>query len=573
MGAVALRPRSRPVASRMPAKEHLELLQVLKADDVSHANKRSLREHLVGTWRMLCAWECPAPVATAGLFHSIYSTEHFNKQCVPYSRRHAIRALIGAEAERYVYLFSVVPRDYLYSLVARPGASSLTISHHRRDAADGPITLTLREAVSLVLIHVANTLEQTSSKNGAPGRLLGQVSSLLAACHTVMPSATPSFADGASPLSLEKSELLRSTYEEGVRSYHSDPSGADAFFLRCTKMCAWLPEPYLWSASTACLSGKPLQAKMLATAGNDALEALGTTWDKRLGTERSRGMLQEILEHGSSLRANTLLSNISKRSLAAKAASAQTPARPTPVEHEAPATRFQTYLDSVYQERTSKSIRRYPGLKSVPWAPASSFALCQELESHFSEIAKEIHQLGTRQYQEEAEPIPRTGSWKIFLLYERGRKLAENCAKVPTLAAIIDASKDVRQSDGLIYVSRLSPGTHIAPHHGPTNSRLRCHLAVKVPEGDCRMRVAGEVRGWSEGRCTVFDDSYEHEVWNNTAEERIAVVIDLWHSDLSEVERRNLETLHFMAANQAQNLNRYWLRNEAERVAAADGED
>ena len=84
---------------------------------------------------------------------------------------------------------------------------------------------------------------------------------------------------------------------------------------------------------------------------------------------------------------------------------------------------------------------------------------------------------------------------------------------------------------GSAYFSRLAPGTHLNAHCGPTNARLRLHLGLVVPDG-CSIRVGDEVRTWVEGRCLLFDDSFEHEVWNNATSERLVLIVDVWHPDL-----------------------------------------
>ena len=94
---------------------------------------------------------------------------------------------------------------------------------------------------------------------------------------------------------------------------------------------------------------------------------------------------------------------------------------------------------------------------------------------------------------------------------------------------------------GTSFFSRLLPGTHIEPHCGPSNLRLRCHLGLVVPEG-ARIRVGTEVRAWEAGRCLVFDDSYEHEVWHEGEGERIVLICDMWHPDI-DVDSEILPTL------------------------------
>ena len=65
-----------------------------------------------------------------------------------------------------------------------------------------------------------------------------------------------------------------------------------------------------------------------------------------------------------------------------------------------------------------------------------------------------------------------------------------------------------------------------------------------VPEGQCRLRVAGETRVVEEGRCLVFDDSFEHEAWNDDpGTTRIVLILDVWHPDLHPKEVKFLNYL------------------------------
>ena len=85
----------------------------------------------------------------------------------------------------------------------------------------------------------------------------------------------------------------------------------------------------------------------------------------------------------------------------------------------------------------------------------------------------------------------------------------------------------------------LMPGTRLRAHCGPTNARLRAHLGLVVPEGNIRIRCGDEPpRRWAEGEVLVFDDSYEHEVWNETDQPRLVLILDLWHPMLDTDEKR-----------------------------------
>ena len=66
----------------------------------------------------------------------------------------------------------------------------------------------------------------------------------------------------------------------------------------------------------------------------------------------------------------------------------------------------------------------------------------------------------------------------------------------------------------------MDPGTHVTPHCGPTNAKLRCHLGLVVPDSSV-IRVADQKIHWRELGCIVFDDSLEHEVWNPDAERAV----------------------------------------------------
>ncbi len=84
-----------------------------------------------------------------------------------------------------------------------------------------------------------------------------------------------------------------------------------------------------------------------------------------------------------------------------------------------------------------------------------------------------------------------------------------------------------------------------------------------MPDGDCAIRVGEEVRRWQQGQCLVFDDYFEHEAWNRTGEDRIVLIVDLWHPGLTATEVRLLEGLHRYAYGHAGRLNHYWAANAA----------
>ena len=90
--------------------------------------------------------------------------------------------------------------------------------------------------------------------------------------------------------------------------------------------------------------------------------------------------------------------------------------------------------------------------------------------------------------------------------------------------------------------SVLRPGTHIPPHHGMLNTRLICHLPLVVPPGS-RLRVGNQTRAVESGRAMIFDDTIEHEAWNDGASTRVVLLFEIWRPELDERERAALTAL------------------------------
>lgn len=115
--------------------------------------------------------------------------------------------------------------------------------------------------------------------------------------------------------------------------------------------------------------------------------------------------------------------------------------------------------------------------------------------------------------------------WKTYFLLGYGRQFPRNMARCP------ETTRLIRGIPGLTTAmfSILAPGKRIPPHRGPYAGVLRYHLALHVPQpaDRCGIRVGTEVRHWEEGRSLVFDDTYEHEVWNETSGTRVVLFVDV----------------------------------------------
>jgi aspartyl/asparaginyl beta-hydroxylase (cupin superfamily) len=93
-----------------------------------------------------------------------------------------------------------------------------------------------------------------------------------------------------------------------------------------------------------------------------------------------------------------------------------------------------------------------------------------------------------------------------------------------------------------VMFSLLRAGTRIPAHTGTHNTRLICHLPLIVPP-NCGFRVGNEERQWEEGKLLVFDDTIEHEAWNESSEDRVLLIFGIWRPELSERERRGVSAL------------------------------
>jgi aspartate beta-hydroxylase len=134
--------------------------------------------------------------------------------------------------------------------------------------------------------------------------------------------------------------------------------------------------------------------------------------------------------------------------------------------------------------------------------------------------------------------------WSAFYLIRDGVVVADNAARCPaTMAALqeVPLARIPGQTPAVLF-SLLRPSARIPAHTGMFNTRLICHLPLVVPEG-CGFRVGNEMRQWVEGQTLVFDDSIEHEAWNDSGHLRGVLLFEIWRPELSEDERNRVAAL------------------------------
>ena len=181
-----------------------------------------------------------------------------------------------------------------------------------------------------------------------------------------------------------------------------------------------------------------------------------------------------------------------------------------------------------------------PGLSAKPWHEPAAFPHAAEMEAATDEIRGEFLALealepaGALNYTSGAE------GWLLRVLHEEGQWNEAVIARAPFTTGLI---RRWRLTLGDFLFAELAPGGYIDLHSGGCNAVLSVHLPLIVPDGDCGIAVANQLRRWREGKLLAFDDSYLHRVWNNTAERRVVLVWEVFHPELSDAEAEAVKTL------------------------------
>uniref|UniRef100_A0A9J8AMZ5 Un-named hu7910 n=2 Tax=Cyprinus carpio TaxID=7962 RepID=A0A9J8AMZ5_CYPCA len=206
----------------------------------------------------------------------------------------------------------------------------------------------------------------------------------------------------------------------------------------------------------------------------------------------------------------------------------------------------QGHFASVWQ----RSLYNVPGLRAQPWWTAEETgytALVKMLERNWLSIRDEalsVLDSNSGQFLPEDENLRETGDWGQFTLWQQGRKVAASCRYVPKICALLERYPEATSCKrGQIKFSVMQAGTHVWPHTGPTNCRLRMHLGLVIPSKGCRIRCTNQTRSWEEGKVLIFDDSFEHEVWQEAESYRLIFIVDVWHPELTQLQRQTLSPI------------------------------
>jgi aspartyl/asparaginyl beta-hydroxylase (cupin superfamily) len=224
--------------------------------------------------------------------------------------------------------------------------------------------------------------------------------------------------------------------------------------------------------------------------------------------------------------------------------------------------RFDTCVDAMLGRRTIYRNQphglHFPFLPADEFFPRKHFPWMPEIEAAAPAIRRELEALlaapdhGFGPYVKmtpgspvnEWTPLDRSDDWCARYLWKFGERQEAVCARCPETAAALESLPlaDMPGKGPTAFFSILKPGARLPAHTGVSNVRSIVHLPLIVPPG-CGFRVGGETRAWEEGRAFAFDDTIEHEAWNQSSSIRALLIFDVWNPHLTETEKAMLRTL------------------------------
>ncbi len=199
----------------------------------------------------------------------------------------------------------------------------------------------------------------------------------------------------------------------------------------------------------------------------------------------------------------------------------------------------------------------FPNLAPIEFFERADFPWLDAIEAGTDAIRDEFLQVlateaGFTPYISYPDDVPQnqfaelnnSPRWSAFHLYKMGRLVEENAARCPVTMKLLEGAPLPEQQGRTpaAMFSLLKPHTRIPAHTGVTNVRLVTHLPLIIPE-NCGFRVGNDTRQWVPGKAWVFDDTIEHEAWNDSDKLRVVLIFDIWHPHLTPPERAMISGL------------------------------
>lgn len=183
--------------------------------------------------------------------------------------------------------------------------------------------------------------------------------------------------------------------------------------------------------------------------------------------------------------------------------------------------------------RFDRLLMRFAATPDHAVFPNALFPWGRDLEACWEAIRDEAQEVlrdpravpAIREVSPDHDKIALDDRWRSFFLWGYGVRVANNCARCPQTAALLERIPDLLTA----FFSIMLPGAHVPRHTGPTKAIVTGHLGLSIPRerARCHMQVADHDVQWEPGRLVLFDDMYPHEVWNDTAEPRVILLLHL----------------------------------------------
>lgn len=192
---------------------------------------------------------------------------------------------------------------------------------------------------------------------------------------------------------------------------------------------------------------------------------------------------------------------------------------------------FLQWLKETARPELNRFFARYSLVGDPVVFDPSLFGWTKALEENWESIRDEAQTLlemrdalqGFHEISPYQSRISKGDAWKTVWLYGFGYRSDVVSELCPVTARLVAEIPELQSA----FFSMLSPGSHIPAHNGVYKGLINCHLALLVPRQRerCRIRVADQILTWQAGKTIVFDDTNEHEVWNDTEDERVVLLI------------------------------------------------
>jgi aspartyl/asparaginyl beta-hydroxylase (cupin superfamily) len=222
-----------------------------------------------------------------------------------------------------------------------------------------------------------------------------------------------------------------------------------------------------------------------------------------------------------------------------------------------PLHRFDRCLATLVQRkrvfRQQPSFMYFPQLPAIEFYERGDFPWLDSIEAATDDIRAELIDVLTEDsaslepyvshgrspsVEKKWRELHQSRRWSVYFLWREGIAYPEHIARCPRTVAALEhwPRCEVPGCSPTAVFSILDAKTRIPPHTGVNNTRLIVHLPLIVPPG-CGFRVGGEEREWQPGKAFVFDDTIEHEAWNDSNDPRAVLILDIWNPAVSLAER------------------------------------